>query len=237
MREQPSPGQGQDRNSAAATSGRLGRRKRADRLAGIERLIVDGTNVSHALGNERGPLPPAALIGRLRTVVPANVAIDLVFDGPPAPGLGRRIGPGLRVHHAADRPADDLIVSLLIEAARTEHPPSERGRDTGHRSGSRLEPIGRPRALVVTDDVELARRVGRRGAATAPVRWLLARLARPTLAAPAAGRRRPPPEFAATVVPRSVATGAEPPDPEPWRPGRGATKKRGNPRRRPRRAD
>ena len=46
-----------------------------------------------------GAAPPAALIGRLRAVIPAPIAIELVFDGPAEPGLrGERIarGAGMR---------------------------------------------------------------------------------------------------------------------------------------------
>lgn len=207
---------------------------RADPLTGIERLVVDGTNVIHALGAGRGPAPPASLIGRLRAVVPTSVAIDLVFDEPPAPGLGRRIGPGLRVHHAADRSADDLIVGLVVEAAARSRP-GYRGRPIrlGKEATSSQLGQGPVRVLVVTDDAELRRRVRHHGATTAPVRWLVARLSRPRLVAPAAGRRRPPAP-AASSTPPAAPDVAESDDREPWRPGRGATRKRGNPRRPPR---
>jgi hypothetical protein len=212
-----------------------------DRLAGVERLIVDGTNVIHALGRGRGPVPPASLIGRLRAVVPAPIAIDLVFDEPPAPGLGRRIGPGLRVHHAFDRAADDLIVGLVVEAAGRPPDPEVRSARSARAQMPAVRPAagGRPRVLVVSDDAELGRRVRRRGAATAPVAWLVGRLARPKLVAPAAGRRRPPVLPAGSpAFPAGPAAPTEPDaavdDREPWRPGRGATKKRGNPRRAPR---
>lgn len=203
---------------------------RGDRLAGIERLIVDGTNVVHALGRGRGPVPPALVLGRLRSVVPVGVAIDLVFDEPPAPGLGRRIGPGLTVHHAIEHPADDLIVALVGEAVGgTRRPPA--------RPAGREAVASRPRVLVVTDDRELSRRVRLRGAATAPTGWLVARLARTKLAAPAAGRRQPPPSPDGLASPSGRRQPDAPSlDREPWRPGRGATRKRGNPRRRPRSA-
>ncbi|HWP64001.1 MAG TPA: hypothetical protein VNO86_11080, partial [Candidatus Binatia bacterium] len=130
-------------------------RGRRDPLLGIGRLVVDGTNVTHALGAGQGPAPATLLIGKLRSVIPPPVAIDLVFDEPPAPGLGRRIGPGLEVHHAVDRPADDLIVDLVAAADRASRPGS----------GST------PGVLVVTDDLDLRRRVRLRGAATAPTAW------------------------------------------------------------------
>ena len=74
--------------------------------------------------------------------------------------------------------------------------------------------------LVVTDDRELAAGVRRLGARTAGTAWLLGRLARPSLSAPSVGNRRPP------------TTPASDDERDPWQPGRGATTKRGNPRRR-----
>jgi hypothetical protein len=63
-----------------------------------------------------------------------------------------------------------------------------------------------------------------RGVRTAGTRWLIGRLDRGRLAAPSTGNPRGP------VVPR----GDESDDDRPgWRPGRGATAKRGNPKRRP----
>ena len=55
-----------------------------------------------------------AVIGRLRGVVPASVAIDLVFDGPSERGLrGERIASGLTVRYSGPRTADAVIVSLV----------------------------------------------------------------------------------------------------------------------------
>src|SRR5262245_52093462 len=59
-----------------------------DPLAETTKLLVDGTNLLHAL--TRGPgdrQPPAAVIGRLRAAIPSETAITLVFDGPTEPGV------------------------------------------------------------------------------------------------------------------------------------------------------
>jgi hypothetical protein len=232
-------------------------RRRRDPLLGIERLVVDGTNVVYALGAGHGAAPSTFLVGRLRSVVPAPIAIDLVFDGPPAPGLGRRIGPGLTVHHAADRSADDLIVGLVATvgqrlrradpgSARIDRAGPPRASGSARASGSpssagrRPDPGSPPAVLVVTDDADLRRRVRLLGAATVPTSWLAARLARPRLAGPAAGNRRAPARPDGRPFPGSPAS-AEADEADdtgervPWRPGRGATTKRGNPRRRRRR--
>ncbi len=237
MPERGRPEREQESRSRTDAPGR-GRR---DPLLGIERLVVDGTNVVHALGGGQ-EAATTSLVGRLRSVVPAPIAIDLVFDGPPAPGLGRRIGPGLTVHHAADRPADDLIVGLVAaavdRASRVGSRPLRADRSSPRAaSGSRSTPA----VLVVTDDADLRRRVRLRGAVTAPASWLVARLARPRPVAPAAGNRRAPTPLRSGTESRAggaTPDGARPPEEAerpPWRPGRGATTKRGNPRRRSRR--
>jgi hypothetical protein len=178
-------------------------------LEGVDRLIVDGNNLLHAGRRNTTPLPASAVIGRLRAAIPAQVGIELVFDGPPEPGLrGERIAAGLIVRHAGRRSADQAIVSL-VEGAREA-------------SGA----SGADNLLVVTDDRELRQAVGSLGAATARSAWLLARLARGTLQAPAIGNPRAPrppePRAGRGVVDEARA---------PWRPGRGATSKHGNPRR------
>jgi hypothetical protein len=173
-------------------------------LEGIDRVVVDGTNLLHAISRGPSPLPAAALVGRLRGAIPAAVAIELIFDGLPDRGLrGERIASGLLVRHSGRRTADELIISLVEEARQGAGP---RGADN---------------LLIVTDDGALRDSVASLGARTARSAWLVTRLARERLETPSTGNRRAP----------------RPPMPEPdedrvgWRPGRGATTKRGNPRR------
>jgi hypothetical protein len=174
-----------------------------DPLANTTRLVVDGTNLLYAMS--RGPerQPPAALIGRLRAIIPAPIAIDLVFDGPAEPGLrGERIASGVRVRYSGARSADSVVLTLVDEAS-----------------------LGGPDAtneiLVVSDDRDLRNRLRVRGARTAGASWLIGRLERGKLASPAAGNRMPP---------RNEPLGTD--DERPgWKPGRGATVKRGPSRR------
>ncbi len=85
--------------------------------------------------------PRSALIGRLRGVVPASIAIDVVFDGPSEPGLrGERIASGLRVRYSGGRTADAVLLSLVDETRAVDGP------------------LGTAAILVVTDDRDL--RVG-----------------------------------------------------------------------------
>ena len=181
-----------------------------DPLLGVTRLLVDGTNLLHRL--PRGPdrQPPAALIGRLRAAVPGEVAIELVFDGPAERGLrGERIAHGVSVRYGGRHSADTILVTLVEEAG----------------------PMAAPGLLVVTDDRELRHAVGVRGARTAGAAWLIARMTRGRLSAPSVGNSRPsgPP---ARVAQGPAGTATDDDDRRPWSPGRGATKKTGNGKRR-----
>ena len=74
-----------------------------DPLTGVTRLLVDGTNLLHALARgATGPdrQPPAALIGRIRAAIPPETKIELVFDGPSERGLkNERIAHGVSVRY------------------------------------------------------------------------------------------------------------------------------------------
>ena len=175
-----------------------------DPLAGIDRLLVDGNNLLHALRRGPAPQPAAAIVGRLRATVPPTVRIELVFDGPPDPGSRGRVAAGVKV-------------SLL-------------GRPIGRRRARRAGRGGRPAdARLRADDPRLHRRrrappgLLARGAATVRTDWLLRRMSRTTLAAPSVGARRSPTPPAPGR--RTIARG--------WSPGRGATAKKGNARRAP----
>jgi rRNA-processing protein FCF1 len=211
-----------------------------DPLHGTDRLLVDGTNLLHALRREPGAMPPAAVIGRLRGVVPATVGIELVLDGTPDRGMrGNRIASGLIVRYAGQRSADEVLVSLVDEA-----------RSAAGGSADAVDNV-----LVVTDDRELREGLRRRGVRTAGTRWLIGRLDRGRLAAPATGNRSGPSignrrtpgvgsrggtAGSAGAGSRSDSAGqseghgnADVADEPGWQPGRGATTKRGNPKRRP----
>jgi hypothetical protein len=185
-----------------------------DPLVGINRLLVDGTNLLYAMSRGTGPAPAPTLIGRLRAAIPPAIAIELLFDGPPEPSMrGTRIAAGVTVRHSGRLSADEVALRLVTEA-----------------TGGRLDPAAAPGFLVVTDDGRLARELRARGAATIGASWLIRRLDRPRLSSVSAGRPRPsrpaPPGDEAGEAAEDARTG--------WRPGRGATTKTGNPRRRPR---
>ena len=200
-----------------------------DPLVGIERLLLDGNNLLHAISNRPEAAPQAALIGRLRAIIPPDVRIEIVFDGPPDQGLhGTRLAHGLTVRHAGRLTADALLLRLVTDA-----------------TGGVPDPSGRPSILVVTDDGRLAHDLRTRGAGTLGTSWVVRRLERPRLAAPSVGRPRPP--AGSGIGSRSgrgpsagTSLGGDPGrgaarDAEAartgWTPGRGATAKRGNPKR------
>jgi hypothetical protein len=180
-------------------------------LEGATHLVVDGTNVLYALARAPAPLPAAALIGRLRAIVPPPVGITVVLDGSPEHGLvSRRIASGVEVRYSGRASADELIGQLM---ERT--PP---GQSAG--------------IVVVTDDAELAATVRRAGGCTARTGWLIDRLGRQRLSAPAPGRPGPGRQVSAAASPAGSESGAGEDEEVPrWTPGRGATRKRGNPRR------
>jgi hypothetical protein len=207
-------------------------------LEDIERLVVDGTNVLHVLGRAPEPAPPAALIGRLRAIVPPEVAVIVVLDGSPGHGLvARQVASGVQVRYAGRATADEAIIALVQ-------------RDFAESS------VG---TLVVTDDIALAGAVRRLGARTVRNGWLVSRLERQRMEAPSIGRpaprapgigttaktsathrpagapARPPRRPSGPQLPPGEAAAAAKDENEParWEPGRGATHKRGNPKRRP----
>jgi hypothetical protein len=187
-------------------------------LEGAAHLVVDGTNVLYALAGAPAPVPAAALIGRLRAMVPPSVGITVVLDGSPEHGLvSRRIASGVEVRYSGRISADALIAQLL------ERTPQQAAA-----------------VVVVTDDAELAATVRRAGGRTARTSWLINRLGRQRLSAPAPGRPNPggpnpghsAPTAATSKAGPGAAAGDEEEDEAPrWAPGRGATRKRGNPRR------
>ncbi len=209
-----------------------GARPSRDPLEGIERLIIDGSNLLHALRRGPDPAPPATLIGRLRGAIPPNVRIELVLDGAPERGLvNARVASGVLVRHSGHTTGDALIAQLVGVADQIGQ--------------------GAPEILVVTDDVGLKREVRRRGAATVGADWLVRRLERTRIVSPSAGRSGRPaiphqgtpsggPTQGSTIGGPTPRPGQgwddvdEAPERPGWRPGRGATAKKGNPFRRKR---
>jgi len=184
----------------------------------IDVLLVDGDNLLHRVRGSRDEGGVAWLLPRLARWRPDGLRIVVALDGHPAPAENarRRVASGIEFHHSGSRSADDLIVGLLAT----------------------LPYAGRARTVVVTSDRGLRDRARKAGGLTRTVDWLIGRISRPGTIS------------AATTSSRPVGIGrGKPPRPQPgsepgseegapaagWRPGRGATRKKGNPRRAARR--
>jgi uncharacterized protein YaiI (UPF0178 family) len=183
---------------------------------GVAVLLVDGNNLLHALQGQAGPAALRDLLGRLAAAVPGSVDATVVLDGPPDPGapMHAHVRRGLSVRHSGRASADTVIVELI------EARPFLRRADV----------------VAVTNDVELADRVLHAGGRRRSVGWLEQRLAERTLPRAAGGSGGSiggPRPAAMTPAPGAASPEAGEGEPErrPWRPGRGATRKRGNPRR------
>jgi hypothetical protein len=196
-----------------AMTSAIGRRAR-DPLAGTELLLVDATNVLHALSRGQGAAPAPALIGRIRAALPPGVRIELVFDGPPESGMrGTRIAAGVSVRYAGRSSADDAILERL-------------GSGAGPALPGALETAS---ILVVTNDRGLATAARAAGARTAGAAWLTGRLEHRRIAAPVVGNLGRP--RAVHDLPSPAPAEDDEGERPRWQPGRGATVKRGNPRR------
>jgi hypothetical protein len=174
-------------------------------------LLVDGDNLLHHVRGARDEGGVAWLLPLLVRWRPPHLRIVVTLDGHAAPGdaARRRVAPGVEFLHAGSRSADDLIVELLS-----------------------AQPFSaRDRTIIVTRDRDLLERARRAGGLTRSVAWLMRQLAEPGPVAPALpggavgigqGRRGRP---------VATAPGSEDEVRRAWQPGRGATRKRGNPRR------
>jgi hypothetical protein len=217
----------------------------------LELLVIDGDNLLHRVRGMRDDAGLHWLLPRLRAWRPADVQILLMLDGSPGPGMGRRqlAAPGIQLQHSGRIDADTAIVELVrargyAERMRTvvvtdDRQLSDRVRYGGvlvRRLDWLIDLLGRPNP----DSAEAVKSVAMAQAA-APVRPTSARSTqpRPTAARstprPVGGSPRPPVGIGGGKPPRPDATTPIERDPEdarePWKPGRGATTKRGNPKR------
>jgi hypothetical protein len=194
-------------------------------------VVIDGDNLLHRVRGMRDEAGLHWLLPRLRAWRPPDVEILLMLDGSPGPGVGRRqqAAAGIRMQHSGRMDADTVIVDLV--------------RAQGYAQ--------RSRTVVVTDDRQLTERARYSGVLVRRLDWLVDQLSRPAAGPrPAPGRAgSPPPAHPGPAgshrAPVRIGSGRPPRAPdattpierdpdvprEPWKPGRGATVKRGNPRR------
>jgi hypothetical protein len=179
---------------------------RPDPFLAASLLVVDGRNVLGAMRRSGGDLPAQALLSRLWTVVGPRTRILVVFDGVRdggaiLPERSSRLG----VRWSRHESADDVIVRIVADS-----------------------PEG---TLVATDDIELGARVRAFGADSVRSRQLIERFGRQHASAPSVGHARPTPPAGSDGRERGGDAGPGDDERRPWKPGRGATRKRGNPKR------
>ncbi|CAN5728886.1 hypothetical protein BH24CHL8_BH24CHL8_11050 [soil metagenome] len=186
----------------------------------LQLLLVDGDNLMHRLRGGRDDAGLAWLIPRLRACLgPGSTAI-LMLDGHPFPSEPPRqiAAPGVELRHSGRVDADTAIVEILEARPFAD----------------------RSRTAVITDDRGLTERAKRVGGLTRRLDWLRLRLERPPTGTRTGPYRAALPGQSPSGRPGSALGSGRPPrtgppplgeDARPWRPGRGATAKRGNPRR------
>jgi len=190
--------------STGASGGALG-----GVLEGVVVLLIDGNNLLHRVAGSVEPGAQRLLLARLRGAIPATLATVLMLDGHADSGTNRteKVGRGLEIRHSGSISADDVILRLI----------------------DRYQPSERAGITVVSDDRRLTDRARHLGAHTQKLVWLEKVIGMPGQKGAAIGAGKPP----ANVGQPSAGPDATS-DREPWRPGRGATRKRGNPKRRAR---
>ena len=178
-------------------------------LDDIELVLVDGNNLLHRTSGGIERAAQRALLAKLQAALPSPVKAVFMLDGHAAPGTParERISGSLEVRHAGSGGADDAIVQLV-----TARPYAARAQ-----------------TLVVTDDRALTERTRSAGGRTQRLGWLQALLERPPRqpTGSTAGAGRP----VATPPRPTDRSSDDRSDRDAWRPGRGATRKKGNPRR------
>lgn len=179
-------------------------------LDGIVVLFIDGNNLLHRVAGGADPSAQRTLIPRMRSALPQTIATLMMLDGHADSGTSRRerVGRGFEIRHSGSMSADDALVRLI-----TKYEPSERAGIT-----------------VVTDDRGLAERSRHLGAGTQRLSWFEALIDPPTGKAAHIGTG----PAAAKQALSDERREEQQEDRRPWVPGRGATRKRGNPKRRAR---
>lgn len=179
----------------------------------LELLIIDGDNFLHEVRGTRDEGGVAWLLPRLADWRPKNLGILVTLDGHPAPGESRRprAARGIHFQHSGSRSADDLIVGKL-EA---------------------MPYANRARTAVITRDHTLQQRARTAGGMVRSVDWLMQCISESPAAAPGSTR---PVRIGQGKPPRGRHRPETASDPDEevrggWQPGRGATSKKGNPRR------
>ncbi len=169
---------------------------------GIDRLLIDGNNLLHRVSGDVDPGSIRLLLAKLSGAVPATLPTIVMLDGHAASGTDRRqrIRRNLDIHHAGSLSADDALLNIIRD----------------------MHPHARAAAILVTDDRGLTEKARHLGARTKRLEWLEPILDRPPR--PSAGT-----SIGRKGIPAPKEATANDDEKQSWAPGRGATRKRGNP--------
>jgi hypothetical protein len=173
-------------------------------LDGIAVLLIDGNNLLHRVAGAADPAAQRTLLPRLRAAIPTTTSTVFMLDGRADTGTARRerVRSGFEIRHSGPMSGDDALLKLISDTP------------AGERSAMAL----------VTDDIALANRGRMLGARTKRLNWLEELIEAPGAGSVRIGAGRRP----------GQSTGQHPStdyEREPWRPGRGATRKVGNAKR------
>jgi hypothetical protein len=177
-----------------------------DPLAGVQLVLVDGNNLLHRESGGHGEGPVRSLLARLQSAIRDPIHTTVVLDGHPAPG---------------SRPVQKVSPRLDLR-----HAGSRSADDLIVQLAASHSPAARAGVVVVSDDRALRDRARGAGCQERRLEWLQELM----------GTRRPhtPANLRGDSTPRPDKENGDDDQPA-WQPGRGATRKKGNPRRAPRR--
>jgi hypothetical protein len=201
-------------------------------------VLIDGDNLLHRVRGTRDEGGVRWLLPRLRAWRPTGVRIVLMLDGHPEPGesFRRQVVTGIESHYSGSVDGDTALIKLLASRPYAD----------------------RIRTVLVTDDRQLADRARHLHAWIRRLDWFVGQLASGGAALLATsspadqadmGPAPRPGGISLMVRPVTVGAGRAPrrapgmvggdpsresdggPERDPWKPGRGATRKVGNPKR------
>lgn len=201
-------------------------------------VLIDGDNLLHRVRGTRDDGAIRWLLPRLRAWRPDGVRIVLMLDGHPEPGeaFRRQVVTGIESHYSGILDGDTALIKLLSSRPYED----------------------RIRSVLITDDRQLSDRARHVHASVRRLDWFVGQLASgnpavlmrsstpdqadagPSARSGGASLTARPTRVGAGRPPRRApgAVGGDPgresdgePDRPPWKPGRGATRKTGNPKR------
>lgn len=201
-------------------------------------VLIDGDNLLHRVRGNRDDGAVRWLLPRLRAWRPNGVRIVLMLDGHPEPGesFRRQIVTGIESHYSGVVDGDTALIKLLSSRPYAD----------------------RIRTVLITDDRQLQDRAKHLSAFVRRLDWFAGQLASGNAAVLRTsspedqadmGPASKPGGTSLTARPVGVGSGRPPrrapgtggsdpsrdtdgePEHKPWKPGRGATKKTGNPKR------